>query len=220
MWRVSGKCGNQANGKSTLTFMLTEADICKFLPRWRKAAGIKQDVLSELFGVSQGTVSRWETGKDVPSKRISLRLLDAMSASWKDRFALDRAAMSASKTVRASFDLDGVRLLMISQGLIAAWPTFAGKLNSRLIDHLVDESRQLMQDDSLLKSIRRGEVAMVSAISDRHVSLDMDAGFLHQWTAVFRSYGTKVMVEMTYEKCETTAKKGVGRVLYFDEIAN
>jgi len=200
--------------------MLTEADICKFLPLWRKGAGIKQDVLAEILGVSQGTVSRWETGKDVPSKRISLRLLDAMSASWNDRFALDRVAVSASKTVSASFDLDGVRLMMISQGLTATWPTFAGKLNSRLIDHLVDESGQFMQDDSFLKSVRRGEVAMVSAISDRHVSLDMDAGFLHQWTAVFRSYGTKVMVEMTYEKCETTAKKGIERVLYFDEIAN
>jgi transcriptional regulator with XRE-family HTH domain len=200
--------------------VLTEATICKMLPRWRKASGIKQHALAEFLGVSQGVVSKWETGKELPCKRISLRLLDAMSAASKDRFVLDRAAMAASTAVKASFDLDGVRLTMLSQGLIAAWPTFATKLNTRLQDHLVDEARLLLHDDGFVKSVKRGEVAMVSAISNRHVSLDIDAGFLHQWTAVFRSYGTRVMAEMTYEACDPGLETGIKSVVYFDELAD
>lgn len=180
---------------------------------------LKQDALAQLLGVTQTVISNWETGKDVPTKRLFLRLLDAMSASSKDRFALDRVAMAASRTVRASFDLDGVRLVMISQGLIAAWPTFSTRLNARLADHLVDEASQFLHDDSFVKSVKRGEVAMVSAVSDQHVSLDIDARFRHRWTAVFRSYGTRSMIEMTYDQCDPGVEKGIEKVLYFDDLA-
>lgn len=202
-----------------MPFVLSEADICKLLPRWRKASCLKQGALAELLGVSQAVISNWETGKDVPTKRISLRLLDAMSASSRDRFALDRLAMASSRTVRASFDLDGVRLLMISRGLTAAWPTFSTRVNARLADHLVDEASLFLHDDSFVKSVKRGEVAMISAVSDQHVSLDIDARFRHRWTAVFRSYGTRSMIEMTYDPCDPGAEKGIENVLYFDDIA-
>jgi transcriptional regulator with XRE-family HTH domain len=199
--------------------VLNETDICKLLPRWRKASCLKQDALAQLLGVTQTVISNWETGKDIPTKQISLRLLDAMSASSKDRFALDRVAMASSRTVRASFDLDGVRLVMISQGLIAAWPTFSSRLNARLADHLVDEASQFLHDDSFVKSVKRGEVAMVSAVSDQHVSLDIDVRFRHRWTAVFRSYGTRSMIKMNYDKCDPDVEKGIENVLYFDDIA-
>lgn len=198
--------------------MLRETDLCALLPNWRKASCLKQETLADILGVSQALVSKWETGKDVPSRRIAMRLLDAMSATSNDRFLLDRRAMQVSKTIRASFDVDGVKLTMLSQGLSATWPTFSTLINTRLIEHLVDEASHFLHDDSFVKSVRRGEVAMVSAVSDRHVAIDVDARFLHRWTAVFRSYGTRQLVEMTYDTCEPDAPKGVEQIVYFDEL--
>ncbi|MFC6496429.1 helix-turn-helix domain-containing protein [Gemmobacter lanyuensis] len=49
-----------------------------------------QQTLAEMLGVSQTAVSKWETGKDVPAKRLMTRLLDAMSFSATGRFEADR----------------------------------------------------------------------------------------------------------------------------------
>ena len=97
--------------------MFHENDICRMLPGWRKSAGIKQATLAETLGVTQATVSNWETGKDRPSKRLMLRLIDAMTASAHQRRDIDQMAMLNSPAVRASFDLDGVRLVTASKGM-------------------------------------------------------------------------------------------------------
>lgn len=200
--------------------MFHESDICRMLPAWRKASGIKQTMLAEMLGVSQTVISNWETGKDSPSKRLMLRLIDAMSAAAGPRVEIDQMAIRTSPTVRASFDLDGVRLVTASQGLRAAWPTFAKVGNPRLSDHLVDEASLFLHDADFLKSARRGEVAVITAVSDRHIDLQMDTPFLHRWTAVFRAYGTALHIDMTYEPCAPDAKKGVEQAVMFDDLAS
>lgn len=198
--------------------MFQETDICRMLPGWRKASGIKQAVLAETLGVTQTVISNWETGKDRPGRRLMLRLVDAMSATASQRLELDRLAMQSSPAERASFDLDGVRLVTASKGLRAAWPTFATLGSRRLSDHLVDEARLFLHDTDFLKSARRGDVAVITAVSDRHVDLNMDNGFLHRWTAVFRAYGTAMHIDMTYEPCAPDARKGVEQAVMFDDL--
>lgn len=198
--------------------MFQETDICRMLPGWRKASGIKQAVLAETLGVTQTVISNWETGKDRPGRRLMLPLVDAMSATASQRLELDRLAMQSSPAVRASFDLDGVRLVTASKGLRAAWPTFATLGSRRLSDHLVDEARLFLHDTDFLKSARRGDVAVITAVSDRHVDLNMDNGFLHRWTAVFRAYGTAMHIDMTYEPCAPDARKGVEQAVMFDDL--
>lgn len=200
--------------------MFQESDICRMLPAWRKASGIKQSVLAEMLGVSQTVISNWETGKDGPNRRMMLRLIDAMSASAGPRMEIDQMALRTSPAVRASFDLDGVRLVTVSQGLRSAWPTFAKVGNQRLADHLVDEASLFLHDANFLKSARRGEVAVITAVSNRHIDLQMDTPFLHRWTAVFRAYGTATHVDMTYEPCAPDAKKGVEHAVMFDDLAS
>jgi transcriptional regulator with XRE-family HTH domain len=198
--------------------MFHENDICRMLPGWRKSAGIKQATLAETLGVTQATVSNWETGKDRPSKRLMLRLIDAMTASAHQRRDIDQMAMLNSPAVRASFDLDGVRLVTASKGMRDAWPTFASLGQKRLSEHLVDEASLFLHDTDFVKSARRGEVALITAVSDRHIDLDLDSGFLHRWTAVFRAYGTSMHIDMTYEPCAADAKKGVEQAVMFDDL--
>jgi hypothetical protein len=88
-----------------------------------------------------------------------------------------------------------------------------------LIDHLVDEASLFLHDDAFVRLVRQGEVAMISAVSDRHVQLNVDDRFRHRWTAVFRSYGPQTFVDMTYETCTANTDKGVESILYYDDLA-
>lgn len=200
--------------------MFNEADLCRLLPKWRKASRIKQQTLAEMLGVSQATISNWETGKDVPGKRLMLRLVDAMSASAPQRFEADRIAIANARTPRAAFDLDGVRLVVASKGMHEAWPSFSKLTNTRLIERLVDEASLFLHDNDFVKSARRGEVAIVTAVSKRHVELDVDSEFLHRWSAVFRSYGAGMHVDMTYDLCAPSDRQGVESVLFYDDLVS
>lgn len=173
--------------------------------------------VDDSFGQSEdGTPN----GFVATSLGVVLRLIDAMSASAGQRVEIDQMAIRTSPAVRASFDLDGVRLVTASQGLRAAWPTFAKVGNSRLSDHLVNEASLFLHDTDFLKSARRGEVAVITAVSDRHIDLEMDTPFLHRWTAVFRAYGTAMHIDMSYEPCAPNTKKGVEQAVMFDDLAS
>ncbi len=185
---------------------------------WRKAIGLKQDALAYLLGVSQPAVSRWEAGLDLPSRPLMLRLRDMMCASGEARRKVDAFVLSQQVALRADFDLDGVRLLSASRGLQRAWPQFAALSDLRLMDRLIGEAGALMHDDDFVRLVRRGEVALVTAVSDQHVSLDLDRPFRHRWLAAFRSYGTRMVVTMTYEPCEAEAALGIERIVRLDDL--
>jgi transcriptional regulator with XRE-family HTH domain len=187
---------------------------------WRKASGVKQDSLAAMLGVSQSAVSSWETGRDEPGRRVTGRLIDIMSPTGRDRLQLDNLALSTQGAVRASFDLDGVKLIMASRGLTAAWPDFAKLTHSRLIERLVDEASLMLHDDDFVRSVRRGEVALVAGVSDRHVDLEMDKPFRHRWVAVFRTYGQKMFIDMTYEGCEASLSRCVEGITHYDSLGS
>jgi len=198
--------------------MFNEADICRLLPKWRKACLIKQQTLAEMLGVSQATISNWETGKDVPGRRLMMRLVDAMSSSATQRFEADRLSIAQAQTLRAAFELDGVRLVVASRGMHAVWPEFSRLTNTRLIESLVDEASLFLHDTDFVKSARRGEVAIVTAVSKRHVEFGADSAFLHRWSAIFRSHGAGMHVDMTYEPCDPSDRQGVERVVFYDDL--
>ena len=194
------------------------SSIGKLLRDWRKATGVKQESLAATLGVSQSAVSHWETGRDIPSRRLAGRLVDIMSATGEERLNVDRLAMLHQGAIRASFDLDGVKLVMASQGLTEAWPEFSKLANVRLEARLVDEASQFLHNDDFVRSARRGEVALISAVSDKHVEFTLDTGFRHRWIAVFRSYGQKMLVDMTYETCDANCPRGVESVTHYDSL--
>lgn len=179
---------------------------------------MKQESLAAVLGVSQSAVSNWETGRDVPNRRIVGRLVDIMSSTSEERLYVDRLAMLQQGAIRASFDLDGVKLVLASKGLITVWPKFSRFNDVRLVEHLVDEASQFLHNDDFVRSARRGEVALITAVSDKHVDLDLDASFRHRWIAVFRSYGQKMLVDMTYETCDANSSTGVESVIHYDSL--
>ncbi len=185
---------------------------------WRKASGVKQESLATILGVSQSAVSHWENGHDIPHRRLVGRIVDMMAASSDDRLWQDHLVIRQQNAVQASFDLDGVKLLMASKGLTSSWPEFSKLIDMRLADLLVGESSKLVHDEDFVRSAQRGDVAMISGISDQHVMMDVDSTFRHRWIAVFRSYGARMVVDMTYEVCDPLSQTGVQNVTYFGDI--
>ncbi len=71
------------------------------LRAWRTARRVKQAHAAEILGVSQGTVSRWESGVLAPSPREAARLTDLLAArpeSDADRALLDLVEASSEPT--------------------------------------------------------------------------------------------------------------------------
>lgn len=189
------------------------------LKDWRKAHGIKQESLAAILGVSQSAISHWENGLDIPHRRLVGRIVDMITDASKDRLFVDRLAIQQTDTIRACFDLDGVKLVTGSNGLAKAWPEFSRLIDKRLVERLVGEASQFLHDDDFVRSARRGEIALVSAVSDRHIQQEVDSAFRHRWTAVFRSYGAKVLVDMTYETCDPLSDTGIQSIVPYDSVA-
>ena len=154
----------------------------------------------------------------MPSTGLMIRLRDMMAVSDDMRRKIDAFAVSQLGSLHASFDLDGIRLIDSSLGMKKAWPSFTALSGMRLMDHLVDEAAFLMHDDDFVRDIRRGEVAMVSAISVNQLSLGIDSSFKHRWFATFRSYGTQLVINMTYEPCEADALLGIEHIVRLDAL--
>lgn len=92
------------------------------LRRWRVINRVKQAALAEELGVSQATVSRWESGALAPDRHESrrlTRLLTARPSSSADRALLDLVRLS-SEPVHLICDLTH-RLLAASPSRCRTW---------------------------------------------------------------------------------------------------
>jgi transcriptional regulator with XRE-family HTH domain len=97
-------------------------DYGRALRRWRRLRGVKQSHAAELFGVTQATLSRWESGRHRrPEQAIGRlsRLLAAPLDSPGDA-ALRRLVESSSLAVHLICDLSH-RLLAASPTRTATW---------------------------------------------------------------------------------------------------
>ena len=61
-----------------------------FLKQCRKENNLTQEQLAEKFGVSARTVSRWETGSNMPDISILIELADYVSQIQKVKHPFDR----------------------------------------------------------------------------------------------------------------------------------
>lgn len=71
----------------------------KRLKRQRAALGLKQEALAVALGVSQTTVSRWESGAQVPEHEMQQRALRELGASRADDAAIKRLIEGADFAV-------------------------------------------------------------------------------------------------------------------------
>ncbi len=186
---------------------------------WRRLNCMKQEALGAAIGVTQSAVSRWERGLDEPSPEMSRRLRDLMAQTERDELAIERAFLGRQASMRAFFDLDGIRLLGLSAGLMAHWPHMTRLLDRRLAEHLVGDVGRLFADAAFTAEVRNGDVILISGVADQHLRFENRNAFRHRWHARIRSYGQRMISDMHYEACAPDAPMGLESILRLEDIA-
>lgn len=185
---------------------------------WCRVNGVSRAHLAHLLGVTPELVARWERGQDEPTGALRLRLRDVISPFGKQSYLQRQTDIRTRSDVAALFDLDGVRLLAVSQGLGAAWPEFAGLVGYSMNDHLVSTARTLLHDPEFVRAARQGQIATVTGVSDEHAAIGNDPRFRHRWAASVRPYGDRVILEMGFYPCEPTRPLGLERLISVHDL--
>jgi transcriptional regulator with XRE-family HTH domain len=102
--------------------MIRDLPIGQALRRFRRLNGIKQGDVAERLSVSQGSVSRWESGTQEPDPIHSRRIADivAASATGAGDAAIKRLVSTSSLPVHLVCDATH-RLLAVSPARAASW---------------------------------------------------------------------------------------------------
>jgi transcriptional regulator with XRE-family HTH domain len=184
---------------------------------WRRANMVKQASLAHDLGVTQAAVSRWENGIDTPSPALMRKLKDLLAKSGNNAFP-ERRLIERQSVVRALFDLDGTYLLASSQGMRKLWPSFAGMTDIPLADYLIGELAGLLHDDETTRSIRKGEVLLVTGVTERHLNLDVDHAVRHRWHLSMRTCDARSVGDLVLEPCDPAMRVGIDTVLNVHDL--
>lgn len=193
-------------------------DITAAIRRWRKVNGLKQGTLAAALGVSQAAVSRWENGIDIPSAEVAARIRTLIGKPLVSQIGLEQQIVSKMPGLRLLVDLDGLRLLATSPSYKQLWPEMAAAEGQMLADHLTGLMGELFHDQSLVQSVRRNDIAMIAAVTDRDLVGFGDNTFRHYLAATFRKVGARYYSEVAVEACEPDAELGLRHILRVDEI--
>lgn len=189
------------------------------LKAWRRASGIKQAAIATTLGVSQAAVSRWESGLDLPPGSVVSRLQALIAQGVRDELMIERRFIERRASVEAIFDFDGIRLLAASGGMTQLWPQFSRLVGRAFEARMIGESRLAVDDQSLRKSVIRGEVAVIVGVSTRHLDLDVDSTIKHRWISRFRTDGQRILTSMVYEPCDQEISCGIQEVVRLDDFS-
>lgn len=192
----------------------------QFLRTWRQTNSLRQVDVSELLGISQGTLSKWERGQDLPSVRRVQDIVDFISnRQGRDPFAVDRAFIAMQTDIRALFEYEGARLISVSAGMRQQWPVFSTLIGKEMRQHLVGETRLVYEDQELARKIRAREVSIIVGVSYRHVDIPVDEPIKHRWILAFRSYAGRLLGEVVYHPCEPEARQRIERILGWEDMS-
>lgn len=194
------------------------SDFPERLRRWRKLNHIKQAALAADLCVSQAAISRWENGVDVPSP-AKIAALRTIMHEKNDDYVAENFYIERLQTNRALLSLDGMKLICTSRGLLNIWPEFSLLKDRPLEDYLVNEAASCFYSDDLRYHVRNDSPLIITGVSDRHLSLQIDTEFRHRWHACLRKINSRSIVDITYEPCAQDAPLGIEDVVIVGALA-
>ena len=123
---------DQGRPSTAGALMLSELPIGPALRRFRRLNMVKQSAVAERLGVSQGCVSRWESGAHRPDAAQRERIVQLISASVGNDHdaALKRLVVSSQRPVHLICDATHT-LLAASRSRAASWRTEISDLIGR-----------------------------------------------------------------------------------------
>lgn len=120
-------------------------DLGRALRRTRRLRGMKQSHAAELLGVSQATISRWESGAQAPSDDVRAALERLTAAPPAADAALRRLVESSATHTHLICD-ETHALLAASPGRAAQWRRDPSELAGRSLRHFASPEIAAMED--------------------------------------------------------------------------
>lgn len=190
------------------------------LRAWRRGNNLKQKSLANLLGVSQSAISHWEAGRDLPCPTAHAKLLDLMSAKTTSSvLSPDISIVTRQLGLRTFGSVDGIRLLAVSRAMRQIWPESDIHIGKNLAEYAINQLADIYFNGSLMSSIRSGDVALISGVSERDFVLPECIPHLCRWTYAFKKHGSDVFAELAIEPCESTEFPGIKDILFIDDLA-
>jgi transcriptional regulator with XRE-family HTH domain len=190
------------------------------IKRWRSLNRIKQEALASMLGVSHVAVSKWENGHSQPSKVMAMRLHSVMNAAHQGRLAAEIAFTAPQQQMKVLTRGRHMQLVGISSGFLSAYPEFDGFRGLEMRPFMMNEAEHYCERSDLLKDACRGDILMLSGVSNRIVRAgsDVPAHFRLRWHTIVRHIDGEVIHEVIFEPCAIDTPTGFESVLRRDDI--
>jgi transcriptional regulator with XRE-family HTH domain len=190
------------------------------IKHWRSLNRIKQEALASMLGVSHVAVSKWENGHSQPSKTMAMRLAEVMNATHQGRLAAEIAFTAPQQQMKVLTRGRHMQLVGISSGFLCAYPEFDGFRGLEMRPFMMNEAEHYCERSDLLKEACRGDILMLTGVSNRVVRVGSDAPehFRLRWHTIVRHIDGEVIHEVIFEPCATDTATGFETVLRRDDI--
>jgi DNA-binding XRE family transcriptional regulator len=190
------------------------------IKRWRTAQRIKQSALAELLGVSQATVSKWESGAWQPCAAMARRIKDTIYAPHEGRLIIELACLAPQQQMKVLTRGTGFQLAGVSAGFDAYWPEMRGLLGANTRDMLMGEAADYIETTDYIAQALAGEVFMLTGVSHRLLRFGApqakDARI--RWHAIARHIDGEMIHEVIFEPATPNAATGIEYVLRRAEV--
>lgn len=127
---------------------------------------LSQSMLSDMTGVSQKTISRWERGEVVPSRTVQKQLIDMMRRPTSNLMTTMLNAVKHCPAPRALSRMPNLRLLAVSQPAIQKRPSIVNWIDHDLAPIACGILEEMRDDQQLQRSIASQEITCVVATTD------------------------------------------------------
>ena len=168
--------------------------IGRFIAACRKEKGFTQDDLAELLGITQKSVSRWETGKNLPDASLFKPLCDTLGISINELFAgekieKERAAQKADENI-VSIVSDNNRRKRILGRIIAVFAVLCFALMAVFTGSSSKANKLKTDLDSAQKDIRQ----LQEQIQERPVNVIEYHAYSNTENDILSSFGKHIIL--------------------------
>ncbi|MEM6495574.1 MAG: helix-turn-helix domain-containing protein [Pseudomonadota bacterium] len=127
---------------------------------------LSQSMLSEMTGVSQKTISRWERGEVIPSGPVQNQLVEMLRRPTSNLMTSMLNAVKHCPAPRALSRMPSLRLLAVSPPAIEKRPSIVNYIDHDLSSLACGILEEMLDDRQLQRSIALQEVNCVVATTD------------------------------------------------------
>jgi transcriptional regulator with XRE-family HTH domain len=185
------------------------------IKRWRSLNRIKQEALAAMLGVSHVAVSKWENGHSRPSSSMVSRLQDVMTGAHQGRLAAEIAFTAPQMQMKVLTRGRDMQFVGVSKGFLNLFPEFNELRGMNMRSFMVNEALHYCEGSDLLKEAVRGEVMMLTGVSNRVLAVgsDVSEDFRLRWHTIVRHIDGELIHEVIFEPCAANMATGFENVL-------